>query len=174
MRPEDVQAMLRVEPFVPLQVKTTDGTTYRITHPQLSMVTQQRLILGSPDPENENLACDAVFLGWPSIETVEPLVSKNGSVNSDSSTMHQSGLAVTPEMVHALLRVYPFRPLRVELTNGTVYEIVRPFLTMATPGVLLIAFPDPESNGGWGDDYVTIEWPKVKEVVYLKQEGIAT
>jgi len=75
MLPEDVQAMLKAEPFVPLQVKTTDGTIYRITHPKLSMVSRLRLVVGFPDPEDDNIAGDAVYLGWSVIESVRPLSS---------------------------------------------------------------------------------------------------
>ena len=46
MQPEDVQVMLRERPFKPLQVRLTDGTNYVITHPNLSMVTLHRLIIG--------------------------------------------------------------------------------------------------------------------------------
>jgi len=79
MRPEDVQAMLKAEPFVPLLVRTTDGRSYRITHPKLSMVTRQRLVLGSPDPEDEDLAGDMVYLAWSVIDSVAPLVAEGAA-----------------------------------------------------------------------------------------------
>lgn len=75
MRPEDVQEMLRAEPFRPLQVRLTDGKTYYITHPRLSMVTLERLIIGFPDPtSNGELAGDLVYLDWSRIAGIDRLV----------------------------------------------------------------------------------------------------
>ena len=62
LTPEDVQAMLRADPFKPLQVRLTDGAIHVITHPRLSMVTRQRLIIGYPDPDDARFAVrDAGF-----------------------------------------------------------------------------------------------------------------
>jgi hypothetical protein len=67
--------MLKAEPFHPLQVRLNDGTVYVITHPNLSMVTRQRLVIGFPDPSsNGELAADAVYLGWSVISGVDRLV----------------------------------------------------------------------------------------------------
>ena len=77
----------------------------------------------------------------------------------------------TPESVQAMLRAEPFTPLRVRLTNGTVYDITYPNLTMVTRPSLVIAFPDPESNGQWGDDYVEVHWPEITGVEALTPEG---
>jgi hypothetical protein len=77
MRPEEVQTMLRAEPFQPLQVRLNDGTTYVITHPRLSMVTRQRLVIGFPDPASDGqVAADAVYLGWSVIASVDRLISE--------------------------------------------------------------------------------------------------
>ena len=75
-----------------------------------------------------------------------------------------------PEEIHAMLRAEPFHPLRVRLKNGTIYDVFYPNLTMTTESFLVIAFPDPESNGRWGDDYVTIPWPEIAGVEPLRAE----
>lgn len=73
--PEDVQAMLRAEPFEPLRVRLTDGTSYDITHPNLTLVTRLRLVIGFPEPGTDGqIARDAVRVGWSVIAGVEPLV----------------------------------------------------------------------------------------------------
>ena len=78
MQPEDVQNMLRERPFKPLQVRLTDGTTYVITHPNLSMVTLQRLIIGFPEPgTNGQLAGDFVRLAWSTIAGIDRLVPES-------------------------------------------------------------------------------------------------
>lgn len=75
MTPEDVQAMLKAEPFHPLRVRLTDGTSYVITHPHLTLVTRQRMVIGFPEPgTNGQLAGDAVRVGWSMIAGVDRLV----------------------------------------------------------------------------------------------------
>ena len=77
--PEEVQAMLRAEPFKPLQVRLTDGAIHVITHPRLSMVTRQRLIIGSPDPDDARLAGDVVYLPWSRIADIDRPVAERTS-----------------------------------------------------------------------------------------------
>jgi hypothetical protein len=76
-----------------------------------------------------------------------------------------------PEDMDKMLRAEPFRPLRVQLKNGKMYDVIYPNLTMTTRPFLVIAFPDPESSGRWGDDYVTIPWPEIANVEVVKAEG---
>jgi hypothetical protein len=78
MRPEDVQEMLRADPFDPLRVRLTDGTSHLITHPKLSMVTLQRLIIGFPDPTSDGqLAGKVVYLDWSLIAGIDRLVPES-------------------------------------------------------------------------------------------------
>jgi hypothetical protein len=76
-----------------------------------------------------------------------------------------------PEDIQNMLRAQPFQPFRVRLTSGKTYDIVYPHLTMVTRPFLVIAFADPESNGRWGDEYVTIPWPEVAGMEGLTKEG---
>ena len=72
--PEEVQAMLRAEPFKPLQVRLVDGSIHKITHPRLSMVTRQRLIIGSPDPDDARLAGNVTYVSWSRIADIDRVV----------------------------------------------------------------------------------------------------
>jgi hypothetical protein len=76
-----------------------------------------------------------------------------------------------PEDIDALLQVAPFQPFRVHLKDGKSYEVLYPNLTMTTRPWLVIAFPDPESNGRWADDYVSIPWSEIASVEPLRTEG---
>jgi hypothetical protein len=79
-----------------------------------------------------------------------------------------------PEEFDILLRTRPFHPLRVRLKDGKTYDVIYPNLTMTTRPWLVIAFPDPESNGRWGDGYVTIQWDEIAGVEQLQgQEASA-
>ncbi|HEX3151917.1 MAG TPA: hypothetical protein VHR66_27845 [Gemmataceae bacterium] len=75
--PEEVQLMLRAEPFQPLQVRLTDGTTYFITNPKLNMVTRHHFLIGSPDPTDSRLAKDIDRIHWSRVASVVRLVPEN-------------------------------------------------------------------------------------------------
>jgi hypothetical protein len=51
MRAEELKALLRTRPFVPLRIHLTDGQTYDIYHPDSVLVLRQRADIGlQPDP----------------------------------------------------------------------------------------------------------------------------
>jgi len=78
---------------------------------------------------------------------------------------------MTPDEIHAMLRTEPYHPLRFRLKDGTTYDVYYPNLTMATQPFLVIAFPDPESNGRWAEDYVSIPWSEIAGVEPIKVTG---
>ena len=50
--PEDIQARLREQPFVPLRVVTSSGQMYDITHPDLVVVGRRSVMIGVASNEN--------------------------------------------------------------------------------------------------------------------------
>jgi hypothetical protein len=50
--PDDIQARLRQQPFIPLRIVTTTGRAYDIPHPELVMVGRHFVIVGLPSKEN--------------------------------------------------------------------------------------------------------------------------
>jgi hypothetical protein len=78
---------------------------------------------------------------------------------------------MTPEYMQALLGAKPFQPLRVRLHSGETHEIIYPNLSMVTRPSLIIAFPDPKSNGQWGEDYVEVHWSEIAGVEQMAPEG---
>ena len=46
----DFHSVLRVRPFVPFRVVTSDGTSYEIRHPELVMVAVSSAVIGYPTP----------------------------------------------------------------------------------------------------------------------------
>ena len=46
----DFHSVLRVRPFVPFRVVTSDGTTYEVRHPELVMVSVSSAVIGYPTP----------------------------------------------------------------------------------------------------------------------------
>ena len=46
MRPDDILAYVRREPFQPFRLTLTDGRTYDVRHPELVMVGRSSLTIG--------------------------------------------------------------------------------------------------------------------------------
>ena len=54
MRPDDVREMMRQRPFQPFSIYLTDGTVYKIRHPEQAAVGRSTVVLGfrtSLDPD---------------------------------------------------------------------------------------------------------------------------
>ena len=50
MRPDDIRAFLQQKPFRPFRVTLTDGRSYEVRHPELSMVGRSTAAIGLPGP----------------------------------------------------------------------------------------------------------------------------
>jgi hypothetical protein len=50
--PDDIQARIKQQPFVPVRIATTTGRVYDIPHPELVMVGRHFVIVGLPSKEN--------------------------------------------------------------------------------------------------------------------------
>ena len=51
-RPEDIQARVRRQPFQPLRIVTSAGQTFDVYHPDLIMVGQRDLTIGTASAES--------------------------------------------------------------------------------------------------------------------------
>jgi len=49
-RPEDIQARLRVQPFIPIRIIASEGLRYEVRHPDLVMVGVRDIIIGHDSP----------------------------------------------------------------------------------------------------------------------------
>lgn len=50
MTANDINSLLRRQPFVPFLIVTSDGTSYQVSHPELCMVGLGSAIVGYPAP----------------------------------------------------------------------------------------------------------------------------
>ena len=48
MRPQDIQDLIRHEPFRPFRITLTDGRTYDVRHPEMAMVGRSTVAIGLP------------------------------------------------------------------------------------------------------------------------------
>jgi len=48
MPPEEILKLLRLRPFGPFRLHTTDGHVYDVTHPEMAIVTERSAVIGVP------------------------------------------------------------------------------------------------------------------------------
>ncbi len=53
MRPQDILKYLQRTPFQPFRLCLSDGRSFEIRHPEMTMVGRSAVIIGIPDPEEE-------------------------------------------------------------------------------------------------------------------------
>ncbi len=72
MRPDEVLAFLRRQPFEPFRMHLTDGTTYEVRHPDQCIVTRSAVHVALPAP-NANYARGLAVYGLLHINRLEPI-----------------------------------------------------------------------------------------------------
>jgi hypothetical protein len=82
MSPEAFRAELRRQPFVPLRVHLTDGTTYDVRHPEMVLLKKREVYIGQETAPGSGIAgeCDLVsMLHVVRVEQIgEPRRRRNG------------------------------------------------------------------------------------------------
>jgi hypothetical protein len=58
MRSEDIQQLVRREPFKPFRITLTDGRTFEVRHPEMAMVGRSTVAIGLPANGNEETIYD--------------------------------------------------------------------------------------------------------------------
>jgi hypothetical protein len=72
MTADDVRSHLRQRPFVPFVVVTTDGTRYRIPHPEFLMPLKRHVIIAVPANAEPETSVYLSLLHQKRIEVQEP------------------------------------------------------------------------------------------------------
>jgi hypothetical protein len=77
MSPKEIFAHLRAEPFHPIQICLSDGSSYEVRHPEMALVTRRTvaIALAAPDggiPE-QMVYCDPLH-----ITRIEPATELSG------------------------------------------------------------------------------------------------
>lgn len=74
MAPEELQAALHRQPFVPFRLTLTEGSTYEVRHPELCMAGRRSAVVGLQKPGNSGLLFDhSVTFDLLHVVKLEPL-----------------------------------------------------------------------------------------------------
>ena len=73
MRAEEFKELLRIQPFTPLRIHMTDGTTYDIVHPDQVLVSRQRIDIGMPADDESGVFERVEHCSLLHVVRVEPL-----------------------------------------------------------------------------------------------------
>lgn len=76
MRPDEIRAHLRKEPFTPIRVYISDGSHYEVRHPEMMFVTRAEIVIGL-DSENGDIPERSVYCDPLHITRIEPINGKN-------------------------------------------------------------------------------------------------
>lgn len=72
MRPDEIRAHLRRQPFRPIRIYVSDGASYDVRHPELALVTRAEVVIaldsGNDDIPERSAYCDPIH-----ITRIEPL-----------------------------------------------------------------------------------------------------
>ena len=69
----DFQSVLRIRPFVPFRVVTSDGTAYDIRLPELVLVAPASVVIGYPSPGDPRTAARFDIVSMSCIARLESL-----------------------------------------------------------------------------------------------------
>jgi hypothetical protein len=72
MRPVEIRSHLRRQPFRPIRIYISDGSSYDIRHPELALVTRTEVIIaldaGDDEIPERSVYCDPIH-----VTRIEPL-----------------------------------------------------------------------------------------------------
>jgi hypothetical protein len=78
MRPVEIRAVLKKQPFRPVRVFLSDGAYYDIRHPEMVLVGQRDLVIGL-DPSSEELPERMAYCDPMHVTRIEPLTANTAT-----------------------------------------------------------------------------------------------
>jgi hypothetical protein len=84
MRPEEFRTLLRRQPFIPIRVYLSDGTSYEIYHPEMAFLTRSTVEIGFEEQKGSGVADRVMHCSLLHIVRIE---------NADGQTAWKNGQA---------------------------------------------------------------------------------
>ncbi len=72
MRPDEIRAHLRKQPFRAIRIYISDGSSYDVRHPEMMFVTRTEVVIGL-DPGDGDIPERSVYCDPVHITRIEPL-----------------------------------------------------------------------------------------------------
>ena len=72
MRPDEIRGHLRREPFRPIRIYISDGSSYDVRHPELMFVSRAKVVIGL-DAGDDELPERSVYCDPLRITRIQPL-----------------------------------------------------------------------------------------------------
>lgn len=76
MRPEELRALLRRQPFVPIRVHLSEGKTYDIKRPEMAFLTRSTVEIGLEKRPGSGVADQVMYCSLVHVVRVENLDGK--------------------------------------------------------------------------------------------------
>ena len=73
MRAEELRALLRRQPFVPIRITFSDGKKYDVKHPEMAFLTRSTVEIGLEEVEGSGIAENVAYCSLIHIVRVENL-----------------------------------------------------------------------------------------------------
>ena len=75
MRPDEIRAHLRKEPFRPIRIYISDGSSYEVRHPEMANVSRTEVVIAM-DPGEDGMPESFAYCDPLHITRIEPLDGK--------------------------------------------------------------------------------------------------
>jgi hypothetical protein len=90
MRPDDINKVLRRQPFQPFRVHLSNGQTFEIRHPELALVGRSTMVIGLPAPDLPPTTYDLFeIIALMHINRLEPLPAATPSTTNGTGAQPQ-------------------------------------------------------------------------------------
>jgi hypothetical protein len=83
MSPDSLRKELRRQPFVPLRLYLTDGTSYEVRHPEMVLVSQREVYIGTETEPGSGVAAKTDLVSLLHIVRVEQLTKPQPPVGTN-------------------------------------------------------------------------------------------
>jgi hypothetical protein len=83
MNPEALRKELRRQPFVPLRLYHANGTTYEVRHPEMVLVSQREVYIGTETEHGSGVAATTDLVSLLHIVRVEQLAKPQPPVGTN-------------------------------------------------------------------------------------------
>jgi hypothetical protein len=83
MTAEELIELLEERPFTPLRLHLADGRMREIRHPEMAIVAEGSVAIGSPREDRPNIAVKITYCSLPNVVEVEPIENEQRPGNGE-------------------------------------------------------------------------------------------